>query len=82
MVARQELTVSKQCSCRFWSATLSAQSLSLIDYSNNAGSGLPHGPFWGNNIFPHEIGCTPRGSCNNTRLLEGFLEGSLTVRAS
>ena len=28
------------------------------------------------------IGCTPRGSCNSTRLLEGFLEGSLTVRAS
>ena len=28
------------------------------------------------------IGCTPRGSCNRTRLLEGFLEGSLTASAS
>ena len=25
------------------------------------------------------LGRTPRGSCNNTRLLEGFLEGSLKV---
>ena len=25
---------------------------------------------------------TPRGSCNDTRLLEGFLEGSLAVSAS
>ena len=23
------------------------------------------------------LGCTPRGSCNRTRLLEGFLEASL-----
>ena len=28
------------------------------------------------------VGCTPRGSCNRTLLLEGFLEGSLTVSAS
>ena len=28
------------------------------------------------------LGRTPRGSCNNTRLLEGFLEGSLTASAS
>ena len=27
--------------------------------------------------FMRSIGCTPRGSCNNTRLLEGLLEGSL-----
>ena len=41
---------------------------------------------------PPNLGCTPRGSCNNTllrrgghattRFLEGFLEGSLTVSAS
>ena len=33
-------------------------------------------------IIQRLLGCTPRGSCNNTRLLEGFLEGSLTVSAS
>ena len=28
------------------------------------------------------VGCTPRGSCNTTRLLEGFFEGSLTISVS
>ena len=32
-------------------------------------------------VIRHGIGCTPRGSCNNTRLLGGFLEGSLIIRA-
>ena len=33
-------------------------------------------------IVEELVGCTPSETCNNTRLLEGFLEGSLKISAS
>ena len=59
----------------------SALKLSGIVRANFALEHCHSHPVWVPNdmtwVFRALVGCTPSGSCNNTRLLEGFLEGSL-----